>query len=62
MLFIVSPTALGPIIQFQPYVVQGCSNINFSFYMKNLEEILLIFSVVAYTCTIKNKESNQKKE
>lgn len=51
----VSPTALGPIIQFQPYVMQGCRNTNFCFYMKKVEEILLILPVVVYTCTLKKQ-------
>lgn len=57
IVYSVSPTALGSIIQFHPYVIQGCINTNFSFHMRNVEEILLIFPVVFYTCTIKNKES-----
>lgn len=56
----VSPTVLGPIIQFQPYVIQGCRNTNFLFYMKNVEEILLIFPVVVIICTIKKQGSNLK--
>lgn len=60
VVYSVSHTALGPIIQFQPDVIQGCRNINFSFYMKNVEEIFLIFPVVVYTCTIKKQGIKSK--
>lgn len=60
VVYSVSPTALGPTIQFQPYVIQGCRNIDFSFYMKHVEEILLIFPVVVYICTMKKQGIHSK--
>lgn len=62
VVYSIPPTALGPIIQFQLYVIQRCRNINSFFYMKNVEEILLIFPVVTYTCTIKKQGFTQKRE